>query len=286
MRARTHPRVRRRGRPWLRLPRHLAPGADRRSGGDPDPRQRRDGAATPGDCITRPRTETSQLRGPRREHGGRPLRDDGDAQRVREGPVVARADDRRKRVDPAKHGRAVESDEGPPAKRRKRLADLPCDRRGPALHLDPVDREERRLAREQVAAERERRGCRGRPPSERRVGATPREPRPRTRFRPRHVPRSARRVPHARWTGEADPAGIASEFGAGLAAPTARAARAARARRGTRPRARACTPNCSRARRRASAMSASASAVVAPSGVLDEVRVLRRDLGAADCDGP
>ena len=53
-------------------------------------------------------------------------------------------------------------------------------------------------------------------------------------------------------------------------------------RRGTRPRAASSTPNCSQARRRASAISAIASAERALVGVLDEVRVPRRDLGAAD----
>ena len=56
----------------------------------------------------------------------------------------------------------------------------------------------------------------------------------------------------------------------------------ARAPRGARPRARARRRTRSRARRRASAISASASARPCAAGVLDEVRVPRRDLRPAD----
>ena len=55
-----------------------------------------------------------------------------------------------------------------------------------------------------------------------------------------------------------------------------------RSPRGAAPRDASRTPNCSRARRRASTISATASADVAPARVLDEVGVLRRDLRAAD----
>ena len=183
--------------------------------------------------ITRPRARHEPAVGAAAQDRGGPLRDDRDAQRVREGPVVARAHHRRERVHPRQHRRAVEPDERPSDERRKRRADLPGDLRRAAAHLDPVDREERRLAREQVPAERD--GEQAEADCERAAGrGEAGKPRPWMHLR-QAQPRGQRRSLHARdGPSETSPGRHVPVFVAGPDLPTARAARA---RRETRPRA-------------------------------------------------
>lgn len=89
------------------------------------------------------------------EDGGGVLGHDEDAQGVWEVPVVARAHDCRERVHLGQYGRTVEADERLPDECRERRVHLACHLTRAAAHLDPVDGEERRLPRNQVAAEGE-----------------------------------------------------------------------------------------------------------------------------------
>ena len=108
--------------------RELGTGPHRRARRDPDSRQPRDGRRREALHHTpAPRHEPAV--GAAAQDGGGSLRDDRDAQRVREGPVVARAHHRGERVHPRQHRRAVEPDERPSDERRKRRLDLPGDLR-------------------------------------------------------------------------------------------------------------------------------------------------------------
>ncbi len=229
--------------------------------------------------ITRPRTETSQLSGPRRSTATGRSGTTTIRKRVREGAVVARA----RRLSGARRPSAARpprrARRGPSDERRERRAHLGRDRGRAAADVDPVDREERRLARERVAAERERRGCRSRSRASGASARTRRAAPDGSTSGSSARAAAARTPPHAQWTvRERALAGTfrISPRGAGsysvgqlelaeeldlVLEPDAELLVRATPRLGHEG---------ERVRRRRAA------------GVLDEVRVLRRDLGAAD----
>ena len=169
------------------------------------------------------------------QHGRRPLRQDREAQRVRKGAVVARAHHGRERIDLPQDRRAVEPDKRRPYQRCERVIHLAVYLRRASLDLDPADREQRRLAREHVPAEREGEHAEAdRERSPRWRG--PHEPGSRLQPRPAHPPRQRHGLRARHGPRETSLCGHRSKFVAGAAPPTGRAARA---RRETRPRARA-----------------------------------------------
>ena len=188
---------------------------------------------------------------------------DVDAKRVRERAVVADGDDGRQRLDPALERarrraragscrRAARAPAAPAAGRRRARRSTSSRPIANVERLRARPRRRRRRARRAPSADGER-AARRSEPGERRQGQAP------LGARQRDGRRARTRRPCLRGS---SPAGHPARFAAGAGAPTRAAA--ARARRGARPRGASSTPYCSCARRRASAMSASASAVVAP----------------------
>jgi hypothetical protein len=75
---------------------------------------------------------------------------------VREGAVVTRAADLRQRLDAREERVAVERDEAASAHRCELVLDLARQGRGGAFHPELPDREDGRLARDEVERQRER----------------------------------------------------------------------------------------------------------------------------------
>ena len=232
-------------------PLSIPPGRDRNRALDPDP----------GEVALVSLPETGDHAAARRDEPrigaatddrNWPLRLDEDAQRMREVTVVARRGDDRKPIQTPDDGRTIQRDQAASLEVGECRAYLSRNRRRRATHVDRVHGEHGGLARDEVDA------CSERDDRERdRGGATARQ--------------RAASARSCAWAPEGPP----------RRRPSARVSEPPRARSSLRRRRRgsysgratpsswtscsSSTPNCSRARRRASAISASASAVRAES---------------------
>ncbi len=209
--------------------------------------------------MTRPRRRRATTR-PLAQDGHRPLGDDRDPQRVREGAVEGRGRHHRNALGAMLELVEVEPEQALAERRRSAVAHLGRDRGCSAVDRDAPHGEDRGLARGGVGAERRRR-----------ISSPIRSERRRERAWPargyRPPGREGRRRPRARARGRGRfrdplPAATFAGFAVAVALPTVSGAGSSSSPRNSTS-CSSSTPNCSCARRRASAISASASAVVA-----------------------